>query len=135
LPNSITQKINTSNSPDERTENKTKVKTGISTSKGLNIIPLKNLNLNNNNVTNSGDKSDRLSPKNLSNSKTVLNNISNLSPRNNIGSNIKLPSTTKHSQENKINFEVKTTYKSPSPNRGTNSTTSKYLKKSPEIKK
>lgn len=37
--------------------------------------------------------------------------------------------------ENRFNLETKASYKSPSPNRGTNSASNRYLKKSPEIKK
>lgn len=97
-------------------------------SKGINIIPLKTLQDSNdknfqNNVT-----------KNTSN--TNQPNLNNLSPRLNTANiSSKLASTTKHSNENKIKFDVKFQHKSPSPNRVTNTNSTKYLKKSPEIKK
>ncbi len=116
----------------------------IINSKGLNIIPIKsNLNMmtSNYNSNNKEDiKLDKLSPKVLNTNKmTGLNSNynTNLSPKNGIFmQNSKIvTSTTKMINEMRLTNEIKANYKSPSPSRGTNTTTTRYLKKSPEIRK
>jgi hypothetical protein len=117
----------------------------IVNSKGLNIIPIKNnLNMMNSNYNSSNNKDDnkleKLSPKGFTTSKiSGLNNNfnSNLSPKNGIltqNSKI-LTSNAKNLNELRLPNDIKTSYKSPSPSRGTNTTTTRYLKKSPDIRK
>lgn len=109
-------KHSNSKSPDYSKNEKPK-----QTPKGVNIIPLKNFNRD---LT-----SEKFSPRVVTNkSPTNMNNISKTSG----GS--KLPQSSRPN-DNKFGLESKTSYKSPSPNRGTNSVSNKYLKKSPEIKK
>ena len=117
----------------------------IVNSKGLNIIPIKsNLNMINNNYNTNLNKDDnkleKLSPKLFTTSKiSCLNNNfnSNLSPKNGIVTqNSKIvTSNTKNLNELRLPNDVKASYKSPSPSRGTNTTTTRYLKKSPDIRK
>ena len=95
-------------------------------SKGMNIIPVKQFT--------TGDK---VSPRNIT-TKTATNFGASSSPK---GVNaLKFPqstqSTKSNTNETRTQFEIKSSsYKSPSPNKGVNSTSSKFLKKSPEVKK
>lgn len=118
----------TSKSPEMKNnnENKIKVISGVGANKGINVIPIKNFHAQSDNKNN-----DKLSPRTSANK--VTTGIGNISPRTQQGN--KIPQTTKNVHETKIQFDIKNSYKSPSPNRGTNSTSTRYLKKSPEIKK
>ena len=141
------QKTNTT-SPEKNTQLPQVSKTNLATnkivnSKGLNIIPIKNnLNMMTSNYNSNKDdnKLERLSPKILTTTKLAglnSNYNSNLSPKNGIFTqNTKvLTTSTKNMNEMRVTNEIKGSYKSPSPSRGTNTTTTKYLKKSPELKK
>jgi len=141
------QKTN-QNSPEKNTQilqpSKTNlVSNKIVNSKGLNIIPIKsNLNImtSNYNTNKEDTKLEKLSPKILTTTKLAgLNNNynSNLSPKNGIFmQNTKvLTNSVKNMIEMRVTNDIKGSYKSPSPSRGTNTTTTRYLKKSPEIKK
>ena len=99
------------------------------------------MNSNYNSSNNKDDnKLEKLSPKGFTTSKiSGLNNNfnSNLSPKNGIltqNSKI-LTSNAKNLNELRLPNDIKTSYKSPSPSRGTNTTTTRYLKKSPDIRK
>lgn len=86
------------------------------------------------------NKLDRLSPKIINVNKPIgLNNNynTNISPKNGIFvPNQKIvTTTTRMINEMRLTNEIKTSYKSPSPSRGTNTTTTKYLKRSPDIRK
>jgi hypothetical protein len=125
-------------SPESKTLNKDKASNtnsantgtlGKSANKsGLNIIPLKGLNIQSDNK-HTGTLNERLSPTNKMN---LTNNITSvtISPKG-IPQN-KLPLTTKNT-ENKIQFETtKPTFKSPSPNKGSSTVSTKLTKKSPD---
>lgn len=112
------------NQPDN-TGDKIKQKNTSTTGKGLNIIPIKSLH-------NNGNVNEKISPKGSGKKINIANLTGNISPRSGFGNK---PQTTKNANDNRIHFDMKTNYKSPSPNRGTNSTSTKYLKKSPELKK
>jgi hypothetical protein len=109
-------KHSSSKSPEHNKLDKSK-----QTPKGVNIIPLKSLNKELNN--------DKFSPRGVSSKSPT--NIINISKT---GTGNKIPQSTR-TNDNRFVLETKASYKSPSPNRGTNSTSNKYLKKSPEIKK
>jgi hypothetical protein len=141
------QKAN-QNSPEKNTQIPQPSKTNlvsnkIVNSKGLNIIPIKsNLNImtSNYNSNKEDNKLEKLSPKILTTTKLAglnSNYNSNVSPKNGIFmQNTKvLTNSVKNMNEMRVTNEIKGAYKSPSPSRGTNTTTTRYLKKSPEIKK
>jgi hypothetical protein len=92
-------------------------------SKGMNIIPVKQFT--------TGDK---VSPRSIT-TKTATNFGASSSPKG--VSALKFPQSTKtNANETRTQFEIKSSsYKSPSPNKGVISTSSKFLKKSPEVKK
>jgi hypothetical protein len=145
----IPMQKNNQNSPEKNSQipqvNKNSYNTNkLVNNKGLNIIPIKsNLNIMTSNYNSTSNKDDvkleKLSPKIFTGTKLAgLNNYNtNLSPKNEILSqNSKVTtSTTKNFNDMRFNNEIKGLYKSPSPSRGTNTTTTRYLKKSPEIKK
>jgi hypothetical protein len=117
----------------------------IVNSKGLNIIPIKsNLNMITSNYNSNNNKEDnkleKLSPKVFTTTKMAALNSnynSNVSPKNGVfmqNSKV-IASNTKILNEVRLPNDIKTSYKSPSPSRGTNTTTTRYLKKSPDIRK
>jgi hypothetical protein len=95
---------------------------------GLNVIPLKGLNIQTDSKT--GTINEKASPRNKMN---LANNINSVTISPKATTLIKLPQTTKNA-ENKIHFDTtKNTHKSPSPSKGTNTITSKFTKKSPDV--